>query len=164
MTKAASNTQLLKSVLITIPASEFGSKLVGVGVNILVKNAKNHAEQLQEVLGVEIIRAEDAFALVAAPNFGEPADEVPITSLFQIHADFTYHANPYLNLLPENEARGIGVELHLFECDPDKAAAKAEKHPDWTVLQAPTDKPHGVRETYLLDGHGYCWVASCPLA
>ena len=164
MTKTASNTQLLKSTLTTIPASEFGSKLVGVGINILVKNAKTHAEQLHEVLGVEIIRAEDAFSLVAAPCFGKPSDEVPVTSLFQIHADFTYHANPYLNHLPENEARGIGVELHLFECEPDKAAAKAEKHPDWTVLQEPTDKPHGVRETYLLDGHGYCWVASCPLA
>ena len=158
------NTQLSKSHLKTIQADRFGVQLHGIGINILVKNAKSYAEGLRDVLGVEIIRAEEAFALVVAPSFKPASDEVPVTSLFQIHADFTYHQNPYLNLMPENEARGLGVELHLFECDPDEAAKKAESDPDWNVLQKPTDKPHGVRETYLLDGHGYCWVASRPLA
>ena len=158
------NTQLSKSHLKTIQADMFGVQLRGIGINILVKNAKSYAEGLRDVLGVEIIRAEEAFALIAAPSFKPESDEVPVTSLFQIHADFTYHKNPYLNLMPENEARGLGVELHLFECDPDEVSKKAENDPDWTVLQKPTDKPHGVRETYLLDGHGYCWVASRPLA
>jgi hypothetical protein len=28
------------------------------------------------------------------------------------------------------------------------------------VLQAPTDKPHGLRETFILCENGYAWVAS----
>jgi hypothetical protein len=30
------------------------------------------------------------------------------------------------------------------------------------VLQAPADKPHGLREAYILDPDGYCWVPGRP--
>ena len=31
------------------------------------------------------------------------------------------------------------------------------------ILQPPTNKPHGLREAYILDPDGYCWVPSRPL-
>ena len=44
----------------------------------------------------------------------------------------------------------------------DLAAARAEAA-GGTILQPPTDKPHGLREAYLLDPDGYVWVPSRPL-
>ena len=153
-----------RKALTEISAEDLGCRLRGFGVNILVrKSARVYAEGLRDILGIEIIRAEDAFALVCVPSYAPPCDEVSSASLIQIHADFAYGANPYLSLLPENDARGVGVELHLFETDPDMIVARAEDASDWTVLQSPEDKPHGVRECYLLDSHGYSWVVSKPL-
>ena len=30
------------------------------------------------------------------------------------------------------------------------------------VLAGAADKPHGVREAYILDPEGYCWVPTVP--
>ena len=43
-----------------------------------------------------------------------------------------------------------------------EAAARAEAA-GAVVLQAPADKPHGLREAYILCGNGYAWVPSRPL-
>ena len=67
-----------------------------------------------------------------------------------------------LGLLPETPPRGAGIEIRLYETDPDEAAAKAGAA-GGTVLQVPTDKPHGLRETYILCENGYAWVASRAL-
>ena len=45
----------------------------------------------------------------------------------------------------------------LASIDPDAAAARATTA-GWHVLQAPANKPHALRETFLLDLEGYCWV------
>jgi len=66
-----------------------------------------------------------------------------------------------LTLLPENPPRGAGIEIRLYECDPETAAAKAEAA-GGTILQPPTDKPHGLRECFILCPDGYCWVPSRP--
>ena len=57
------------------------------------------------------------------------------------------------------DARGPGAEIHLYDTDPDEAAATAERL-GLKVLQAPTDKPHGLRETYFICPNGYVWIAS----
>lgn len=145
-----------------LEADEMGRALQGFGVNLLVSDALKYAENLARVLGARVIRAEKAFALIALPG-SDASDYVEGHLLLQIHADFTYHQNPYFSLLPELGRRGAGVELRLFDTDPDALAQRASDDPDWTVLQAPTDKPHGLREAYLLDGHGYCWVVSTPV-
>ena len=83
--------------------------------------------------------------------------------MMQVHADGTYGKHPLLGLLPESPPRGAGAQFHLFETDPDKAAAKAEGA-GGHVLQPPADKPHGLRETFILCENGYAWVASRPLS
>ncbi len=82
--------------------------------------------------------------------------------MFQIHADGTYHSNPLLSLLPEAPPRGAGIEIRLYESDPDAACKKADAA-GGTVLQPPTDKPHGLREAYILCRNGYAWVPSRSL-
>ena len=79
--------------------------------------------------------------------------------VFQVHADHTYHSNPLLGLLPESPPRGAGIEIRLYETDPE-AACQAAEAAGGTVLQAPTDKPHGLREAYILCQDGYAWVPS----
>ena len=46
--------------------------------------------------------------------------------------------------------------------DPDEAARRAGEA-GGRVLQAPMDKPHGLRECCILSPAGYAWVASRPL-
>jgi len=78
---------------------------------------------------------------------------------FQIHADHTYHSNPLLSLLPQDSARGAGIELRLYEIDPDECEVRAREL-DFIILKKSEDRPHGLRECYILDNDGYCWVPS----
>ena len=105
---------------------------------------------LRDVFGMEAHQVTTDFAIM---TYG--------VDVFQLHSDGTYHSHPLPSLLPENGARGGGVEIRLYETDPDEAAAEAEAHSHAsTVLEAPTDKPHGLRECFILCENGYAWVPS----
>lgn len=132
-------------------AAEFGASLRGLGLNLLVRDVPGRCAMLEAVFGMTSHRVSADFAILA---YGK--------QVFQIHADGTYHSNPLLGLLPENPPRGAGIEIRLYDSDPDEAAARAEAA-GMTVLQAPTDKPHGLREAYLLCPDGYAWVPSRAL-
>ncbi|MBV2360211.1 glyoxalase [Thalassococcus sp. CAU 1522] len=135
----------------TVSAAEFGAGLRGMGLNLLVRDVPAQVAMLAGVFGMKANRVSRDFAIL---RYGD--------AVFQLHGDGTYAANPYLALLPENPPRGAGAELRLYDSDPDAAAAVAEAH-GMTVLQPPTDKPHGLREAYLLCPDGYAWVPSRPL-
>lgn len=135
----------------TVSPEEFGRSLRGIGLNILVRDVEQQAAFLSEVLGMQAHRLDCDFAIM---TYGD--------QVFQLHADATYGANPLLGLLPEAGARGAGAEFRLYDTDPDAAYDRAilsGAH----VLQPPTDKPHGLREVYILCENGYAWVASRPL-
>ena len=134
----------------TVDADTFGRSLRGLGVNLLVRDVLSACAFLKSVFGMQSYQATRDFAIV---TYGD--------QVFQLHADGTYSKHPYLGLLPEQPPRGAGLELHLYDSDPDECAAKAESA-GGSVLQAPTDKPHGLREAYILDADGYCWVPSRP--
>lgn len=135
----------------TVKAGDFGKALRGIGLNLLVRDVPAQCAFLREVFGMACHQVTKDFAIV---TYG--------AQVFQIHADGTYHANPLLGLLPETPPRGAGIEIRLYESDPDQAAARAETA-GATLLQAPTDKPHGLREAYILCQNGYAWVPSRPL-
>lgn len=145
-------TDTAKTDLETVDAAVFGAGLRGIGLNLVVRGVKARAEMLVSVFGMTAHRVSDDFAIM---RYGE--------AVFQLHADHTYHANALLGLLPEAGARGAGVELRLFDTDPDRASEQASDRDDMTVLAAPEDKPHGLREAVLLDADGYTWVPSRPL-
>jgi len=135
----------------TVSPADFGASLTGIGLNLLVRNVPGHCAMLTGVFGMTAHRVSRDFAIL---RYG--------TALFQLHADGTYAANPYLGLMPENPPRGAGIELRLYDSDPDEAASRAEAQ-GMQILQPPTDKPHGLRECYLICPDGYAWVPSRPV-
>jgi predicted enzyme related to lactoylglutathione lyase len=130
----------------SIDAAAFGRSLHGVGINLLVRDVPDRVAFLTEVFGMRAYQPTSDFAIMAHA-----------ASVFQLHADATFHAHPLLSLLPEAGARGGGIELRLYDCDPDAAALRAEAR-GAMILQPPTDKPHGLREAVILDADGYAWV------
>lgn len=133
----------------TIDAVSFGRSLKGLGVNVLVADVARSVAFLSEVFNMRAFQPTADFAIMQSGSV-----------VLQLHADHTYHANPLPALLPESGPRGGGVEIRLYEVDPDQAQSRAEALGGSTVLQAATNKPHGLREAYILDADGYCWVPS----
>ncbi|SLN57633.1 Glyoxalase-like domain protein [Roseovarius litorisediminis] len=135
----------------TVSPEDFGASLTGVGLNILVRDVPAEVAFLEAVFDMQGHRVTRDFAIMTYHG-----------QVMQLHADPTYSTNPLLGLLPEAGARGAGAEFRLYQTDPDEAAKRATAH-GAHILQAPTDKPHGLRETYILCDNGYAWVASRPL-
>ncbi len=132
----------------TTDADSFGRSLRGVGLNLLVRDVAAEVAFLKAVFGMQAFQATSDFAIM---TYGD--------QVFQLHSDGTYHSNPLLTLVPENPPRGGGIEIRLYDTDPEEAVARAEAH-GGTILQEPTDKPHGLREAYIVCENGYAWVPS----
>lgn len=135
----------------TITPEDFGAGLKGLGLNLLVRDVSAEITFLMTVFGMTAHRASADFAIMAYRD-----------QVFQLHSDGTYHANPLLGLLPELPPRGTGIEIRLYQSDPDDACLRA-RAAGGTILQDPTNKPHGLREAYVLCENGYAWVPSRPL-
>ncbi len=133
-------------------ADAYGRSLKGFGVNILVRDVARSVAFLSEILQVEAVYAERDFAVCR--HKGQD---------WMLHSDASYHSNPLLALTGDGAVRGAGLELRLYGIDPDAAAARAEAA-GHSVLQAPADKPHGLREAFLVDPDGYVWVPSVEKA
>jgi len=135
----------------TISPAAFGAGLRGLGLNLLVPDVAAEVRFLCDIVGFTAHRVSTDFAIL---TYG--------TDVMQVHADGTYHSHPLLGLVPENPPRGAGASLHAFETDPDAAWADA-RTAGAMVLQRPTNKPHGLRESCILSPSGYSWVVSRPL-
>jgi hypothetical protein len=81
---------------------------------------------------------------------------------WMLHADHTYLDHPLHASLCEAILRGVGAELRLHGRNPDEAEA-ASRQLGFAVLAGAVDKPHGLREAYLVDPDGYLWVPDIPL-
>jgi uncharacterized glyoxalase superfamily protein PhnB len=104
-------------------------------VNLLVREVAPVVRFLTEVLQVELVY-----------------DDPDLAVLRHEGVDWMIHAN----------LRGAGCELRLYNLDPDAAEARA-RAAGYEVLAPSEDKPHGLRECYLLDPEGYIWVPGRPL-
>ena len=131
----------------TISADQFGGSLTGVGINILENDVQRTVNFLQHVFALRCHQVTADFAIVSHG-----------THVFQLHADHTYHSHPMINLLPDNPPRGSGIEIRLYDCDPDAAVKNAEKY-EFYVLEPALNKPHGLREAFIQCHDGYVW---CP--
>lgn len=132
-------------------ADALGRTLRGFGVNLLVRDIEASVAFATRVLGAAVVYADADFAVL---RHGEAE--------WLLHADHTYADNPLHGFVAEESGRGAGVELRLYDRDPDAAEAAARAD-GYVVLAGATDKPHGLREVYLLDADGYCWIPSRPL-
>ena len=133
-----------------MPADAFGRTLRGFGVNLLVRDVAAAVDFQCTVLGARRVYADPDFAVLAHGD-----------AQWLLHADHSYGDHPLLALTGDGAIRGAGVELRLYEADPDacEARARAAGH---QVLAASCDKPHGLRECVILDRDGYAWVPSRP--
>jgi uncharacterized glyoxalase superfamily protein PhnB len=138
-----------------MPAAEYGRSLRGFSFNLLVRDIAGAVAFEREVLGAAVVYMDADFAVLRRELPGGAVE-------WMLHADHTYGDHPLLALTGDNALRGVGVELRLHGVDPDAAAAAAHER-DCTVLQAPSDKPHGLREAYIVDPDGYVWVPDVPI-
>jgi catechol 2,3-dioxygenase-like lactoylglutathione lyase family enzyme len=128
-------------------AADYGRSLKpGVGFNLLVREVQRSVDFCSKVLGATATYADEDFAVLRL-NGAE----------WMLHADHAYSDNPLTGIIAGGEARGVGVELRVYGCDPDQAEAAARAH-GHTVLAGSMDKPHGLRECILIDDDGYVWV------
>ncbi len=134
-----------------LDAMEYGRALTGLTINLLVRDIDASLHFQREVLGAEVLYSDSEFAALQG-----------IGASWMLHADSTYSHHPLRGAVEDLPARGGGVELRLHNCDPDAAEAAARAH-DYTVLDGAADKPHGVREVFLIDPDGYVWVPDIPL-
>ena len=133
-------------------AVDYGRSLRGMSINLLVYDIKRAVEFQTEVLG--------AFAVYSDPDF---AVMKGFHAEWMLHADHTYSNHPLGGSLNGSLARGVGIELRLHGCDPDAAQERARARGEIILAEA-TDKPHGLREAYLIDPDGYIWVPDLPFS
>ncbi len=135
-----------------MPAPDYGRSLTGLTVNLLVRDVAAALPFHREVLDAEVIYDDPDFAVLRRG-----------AAEWMLHADHTYKDHPLYGSLDSDLHRGIGAEIRLQGRDPDEAEAAARRL-GFTVLQGAMDKPHGLRETFLIDADGYLWVPGVPLA
>ncbi len=129
-----------------MPAPDYGRSLSGLTINLLVRDIEPALVFQREVLGATVVYSDADFAVVRVGG-----------AEWMLHADHTYRGHPMERLLAGDAPRGAGAELRLHGGDPDKAEAAARRL-GYVVLAEATDKPHGLREAYVLDADGYVWV------
>ena len=129
-----------------MPAPVYARSLTSLSINLLVRDITSALTFHTEVIGARIVYSDPDFAVLQA--YGAE---------WMLHADHTYIGHPLHGHLPDSGARGKGIELRLHGRDPDAAEAAATKL-GHTILAPATDKPHGLREAYILDADGYLWV------
>ena len=134
-----------------MPAADYSRTLSGLTINLLVKDIEASLVFQRKVLNAEVIYSDPDFA--ALRGYG---------SQWCLHADHTYQDHKMMGAVADLDVRGRGVELRLHGCDPDRAEAAARQH-EFIVLDGATDKPHGLREVYLVDPDGYVWVPDVSL-
>ena len=134
------------------PADEFGRSLSGACINLLVEDIEVSLRFQRDVLGAEVIYADPDFAFLK--GYGMQ---------WMLHADHTYRDHPMYGIVTQLEGRGGAIELRLYDADPDTLEQRARDN-DFVILQGSMDKPHGLRECFILDNDGFIWVPSTRLA
>ncbi len=134
-----------------MPAAQYGKRLRGFTVNLLMRDVARHVAFAREVLGAVVVYDDPDFAVL---RVGEAE--------WMVHADHTYDKHPLHASLQAGLRRGLGAELRVHGCDPDRAVQAAHAA-GYQVLAEAMDKPHGLREAFIYDAEGYLWVPDVPL-
>jgi catechol 2,3-dioxygenase-like lactoylglutathione lyase family enzyme len=132
---------------------DYGRSLRGFGVNLLVRDIARSVAFQTEVLASEVVYADADFAVIRHRGADGSLHE------WMLHADHSFSDHPLLSLTGDGVIRGAGIELRLYDHDPDAAERRALARGDH-VLAESSDKPHGLRECCLVDPDGYVWVPS----
>lgn len=134
------------------PADQYGRSLEGLTINLLVREVAAALPFHRQVLDAEEVYSDPDFAVLRYRGVE-----------WMLHADHTYDAHPFRQRCEAGGRRGDGVELRLHGRDPDAAEALAREL-GYEVLAGARDRPHGLREAFIVDGEGYVWVTDIPSA
>ncbi|MEM8812549.1 MAG: VOC family protein [Pseudomonadota bacterium] len=139
-----------------MPADAYGRSMPpGLSLNLLVTDVPRSIGFHRTVFGANVVYDDPDIAVLRIIAGGATIE-------FMLHADHTYGDHPLTGAIDGVEARGAGAEFRLHGIDPDQAEAAA-RAADHIVLAGSMDKPHGMREAYILDPDGYVWVPDRPL-
>lgn len=127
-------------------AADYGRSLEGLTINLLVRDVAAALNFHRQVLEAQEVYSDPDFAVFRHRRFE-----------WMLHADHTYDEHPFGGRCRGEGRRGDGVELRLHGRDPDQAEAVARRL-GYQVLAATSDRPHGLREVFIVDGDGYVWV------
>ncbi len=133
----------------------YARTLRGFNVNLIVRDVALSVAFQQEVLGAEVVYSDTDLAVLRHDGHQ-----------WMVHAMHAYVSEagekmPFLAHTEAVDTLGAGVELRLYGIDPDSAEARARARGD-RILAESSDKPHGLRECYLVDPDGYVWVPGVP--
>lgn len=120
----------------------------GLWMNILTADIDLAVAFQIDVLGCDAIYRDKAFAIMSFEQ-----------SSWMVHSDHTYAEHPLSGRLASGTLRGSGCEIRLHGCDPDAAQKRAEDF-GFEVMAEARDRPHGLREAFLVGPDGYIWVPS----
>ena len=134
-----------------MPAPDYGRTLEGLGINLLVREIEPALPFHRAVLDAEVVYGDPDIAVLRREGVE-----------WMLHAHHTYDSHPWHSTVTSDAKRGIGVELRLHGRDPD-AAESAARRLGFEIIQSATDKPHGLREAYIVDRDGYVWVPDVPI-
>lgn len=134
-----------------LSAEDYGRTLRGLGFNLIVRDVAGAIAFAETVLHATAYHKTSTFAAMKLNG----AD-------FMFHGDMTYAQNPLKGFVDGNTPRGVGVELRVYDLDPDEAEKRAREH-GYTVLAGTVGKPHGLRECMIVDNEGYVWIPSVHL-
>ncbi|MGU9957174.1 MAG: VOC family protein [Arenicellales bacterium WSBS_2016_MAG_OTU3] len=129
--------------------ADYGRSLSGFVLNMLVSNVEESVKFQQTILQAEVVYDDEDFAVLT--GYG---------TQWMLHADHTYSHHPLSGVVANLEGRGRGRISFNRMRNPD--AEQRARDNEFTVMQG-MDKPHGLRECFLLDSDGYCWVPSVPI-
>jgi predicted enzyme related to lactoylglutathione lyase len=132
-------------------AGDYGRSMPQFTVNLLVRDVDNSVKFYRDVVGAMVRYSDHDFAAIELNGWG-----------FMLHADHSYDHHPSYSRLQNPGPRGTGAELRFLGVDPDEIEARAVLS-GATVLQPPTDYPHGWRELVVVDPDGYIWALGAIL-
>jgi uncharacterized glyoxalase superfamily protein PhnB len=134
-----------------IPADQYGKALPKFSVNLLVRDVAQSLPFYRDVLGATVRYSDADFAALHLLGFD-----------FMLHSDHTYDHHALYARLQTPGLRGTGAELRILGIDPDAVHTRA-RAAQTTILQPPTDYPHGWRDITIADPDGYIWAVGLPL-
>ncbi len=132
-------------------ADAYGKTLHGLSLNLIVRDVATSLPFYRDVIGMTVHYADADMAALQLED-----------TQIVLHADHTHDKQPWATRLPDAGKRGLGVEIRIFDVDPDAAERRATEH-GGIVLIGARDWPHGWRDVVLEDPDGYTFAVGVAL-
>ena len=135
-----------------MPADQYGRSLRGLSINLLVRDIPRALAFAREVLGVEPVYSDPDFAVLRhGRRSGCSTPTTPIATI---------------RCTPASRPTTRGASGRRSGCTTPTPTRPKRRPGRGETRSSPKamDKPHGVREVFILDPDGYLWAIDHPLS